>query len=148
MVELVVADSFTTVLANLGQNPPSYQAQASTLAISVFNALDDYRAAGIYVDVIVASVALLPITLLLSYVAGSGIPSSTVAQQAQAAVVNYVNSLAPGMPFVYDTAESFLKTVPGLAYTGHEILNPSGDVVPTSLQVIRTALEIVTVGNP
>ncbi|HUK37091.1 MAG TPA: baseplate J/gp47 family protein [Vicinamibacterales bacterium] len=148
VVELVITDSFTTVLANLNQDPPNYQAQANTLAMTVFNSLDDYRAAGIYVDVIVASVVLLRVTLLLSYVAGSPIDPSTVASQAQAAIVNYMNSLSPGQPFVYLDAEATLKTIAGLAYTGNEIVVPSGNVVTTSLQVLRTPLELVAVGNP
>jgi len=141
-VMLVVTDAYTDLLAELNQFPATYQAQSQQLAQTVFNGLSDVRAAGIYVQVQVAQVVLQPVRLNLQFVAGVNVDE--VATRARAVVVNIVNGLAPGVTMTLETIKGALRTIPGLYYSGEEILSPAGDVVPKAIQVIRTSLALVT----
>lgn len=145
LVEVVVADQFTEQLVDATVTPVAYQTQANTLANTVLAGLVDVRAAGIQVAVIVGVVQLIGVTLALRFKAGADVDATTAA--AKAAIVNYTNSLAPGASFIVDDAQKALQTVPGLFVTGGEIVSPSGDVIPTALQVIRTSFGLVTVGS-
>lgn len=142
LVQLVVSDAFTATLASFNPTPGTYQAQSQALANSVFAGLDDVRAAGIFVQVLVAQVVLLPIVLHLTFVAGADPVATTAA--AEAIIASYTNNLAPGQPFSVSAAQALLKTVSGLFITGNELASPNGDVVPLTLQVLRTSPEIVT----
>jgi len=141
-VLLVISDTFTAQLAQQNVNPPTYQQQSQILAQTVFAQLDDVRPAGIFVDVQVAQVILQPITLALTFSAGADVDSVT--QQAIAAIVNYVNGLSPGQTLQYGRANppvgliGQLATVSGLIVSGADVISPPGDVVPTSLQALRT----------
>ena len=108
----------------------------------VFNALGEWRAAGMYVQVVVAQVTMLPITLRLRFRAGVNPDSTTV--QARAVTTNFVNSLGPGASFIVADLANVLKAVEGLDWQGDEVLSPVGDVIPTALQVIRTSFNLVT----
>lgn len=141
LVQLVVADSFTEQFVDYNSVPPRYQTQSQLLATSVFNALADVRAAGIYVQVIVANVVLQSIQLALSFNAGADV--NTSALLARAALTTYVNSLVPGQPFVLADAEKVLKNVSGIEANGSSIISPAGNVTPKVLQVLRTSLGLV-----
>lgn len=141
-VQLIISDSFTEQLANLATVPPTYAAQSQALAAQVFLGLDEVRAAGINVQVIVAQVVLVPIILHLTFKAG--VDTTAVTAQAKAAVVAYCNALAPGETFSVAAAQARLATIYGLFLTGNEISSPNGDIVPTALQVLRTQSAIVT----
>lgn len=142
VAELVVTDAFTDVLANLNQQSPSYDAQSSALADSLFATLEDVRPAGIFVKITVATVVLLPIQLALSFDAGTNINDTEL--QARAAVVNYTNSLRPGERWVYNDAIDSLRGVLGLTITGTEIVRPAGNVIPSHYEVIRSSLALAT----
>jgi uncharacterized phage protein gp47/JayE len=137
----IIADSFTDALAQLNVTTPTYMAQSQALATSVFQALDEFRCAGIFVQVIVAQVALLQVTLSLTFAAG--VDTLTVANQARAAVAGYVNELDPGEAFDPAGALAALQQVAGLVITGNEIAVPAGKVVPNVLQVLRTTSELI-----
>ena len=137
----IVADSYTDTLAQLNVTTPAYQAQSQALATSVFHALDEFRCAGIFVQVIVAQVALLQVSLALTFAAG--VDTITVANRARAAVAGYVNGLNPGQSFVPAQAIAALRQVAGLVITGNEITLPAGTVVPNVLQVLRTTQQLV-----
>lgn len=141
--QLIISDSFTDQLVNANPTPPSYQAQSQLLAADVFSQLDDVRACGIFVDVVVASIVLQSVQLVLSFAAG--VNEDDVAQQARAIVVDYMNSLAPGAAFVVNNAVDKLRVVDGLVITGTEIYSPPGDVIPAPLQALRTYLAICNV---
>lgn len=140
-VLLIVADNFTLALANLNQTSPSYDAQSQALSLAVFNTLDAYRCGGIFVQVIVAQVVLLQVTLALTF--SAGVDTLTVANQARAVVAAYVNQLDPGEAFVPSAAVQALRQVAGLVITGNEIALPVGTVVPTTLQVLRATSELI-----
>jgi uncharacterized phage protein gp47/JayE len=140
-VQLAIADQFTDSLVGVSPTPLTYQAQSQALATQVFAALDDVRAAGIFVDVEVAQIVLQGIQLGLRY--SAGVDTDAVALTARATVAAYINSLAPGVTLSITALVSVLRTVPGLVVTGEEIVSPTGDVVPSALQAIRTSLALV-----
>jgi hypothetical protein len=143
-VELVVADQFATQFANLTTVPPSFPAQSQVLASNVQIALDNVRAAGIFVGVSVASVVLQAFQLALTFIAGAN--ADVTALNARATVVNFVNALPPGAPLVLGGPNGLLAQialVSGLQFTGNEIASPSGNVAVAPLQVLRTSLGIV-----
>lgn len=143
VVQLVVADAFTEQFATLtGTVPATYQVQSQGLASSVFDGLADVRPAGTFVQVVVANVILQAIQLALTFNAGADV--NAVALQARAAVVNYVNALAPGASFVPANMLAKLRSISGLFYTGNELISPAGTVAARPLQVIRTSLGLVT----
>lgn len=142
LVQLVVADAFTEQFANLDSIPATYEVQSQGLASSVFDGLADVRPAGVFVQVVVANVVLQAIQLALTFVAGADVNS--VALQARAAVVNYVNGLSPGDTFVPANMLAQLQTISGLLYTGKELVSPVGAVSAKPLQVIRTSLGLVS----
>jgi hypothetical protein len=142
LVQLVVSDAFTDSLVGVSPVPTSYATQSQAFAATVFAGLSDVRAAGIFVDVIVAQVILLPITLHLTF--NSGADPNETTSEAKAVAVNYTNGLAPGASFIVDDLIDQLRAIPGLFITGNEVASPNGDVVPMTLQALRTSLSIVT----
>jgi len=141
-VQLVISDQFTEQFVEFDVVPPRYQTQSQALTVQVVEALEDMRAAGVYVGVFVASVVVQPVQLTLTFQAGASV--NDAALQARAAVVNYVNALAPGKPFVLADLLATIRLVPGLTYTGAEVYSPLGDITAKPLQVIRTSLGLVT----
>lgn len=141
-VTLAIADQYTDTLADLGVYPPAYAAQSLVLAQAVFNALQEYRPAGIFVQVQVAQVRLQPIQLALSFQAGANVDSVAVA--ARSAIVTAVNNLAPGEDLTPSLMQQALQAVTGLVLTGNEIVSPPGTVAANPVQVIRTTLSIVS----
>lgn len=140
-VSLIVADAYTEALADLSTTPPSYWTQSETLAQTVTAALEEYRPAGLYVQVTVALTYLVPISLSLSYL--GSVDTVAVSQSARAALVTYVNSLPPGSAVDPDALVAVLRTVPGLLVTGNEILQPAGAITLLPRAVPRTSLELV-----
>jgi uncharacterized phage protein gp47/JayE len=143
-VSLAVTDQYTDTLALLGTVPPAYEAQSQQLAERVALAVDQARAAGIYVATIVAQVVLQPVTLLLRVKAGSD--TQTVSLEARAACVQVVNALAPGASLTVAALEAALANVNGLYQSSDTVTLPVATVVPTPLQVIRTNLQLVVAG--
>ena len=140
-VSLAVTDQYTDTLALLGTVPPAYEAQSQQLAERVALAVDQARAAGIYVATIVAQVVLQPVTLLLRVKAGSD--TQTVSLEARAACVQVINALAPGAELTVAALEAALANVNGLYQSSDTVTLPVSTVVPTPLQVIRTNLQLV-----
>lgn len=140
-VELVVTDQYTDALADFSTVPPAYSEQSQQLAVTVTEALNAYRPAGLYVRVRVASTILQPVTLALTYV--GGVDTDAVAQSARASVVLYINNLTAGQPLDPDALIDVLRTVPGLYITGNEIASPSGVVSVAPQKVLRTTMQLV-----
>jgi uncharacterized phage protein gp47/JayE len=140
--QLVVTDAYTEAFADYATIPPRYQTQSQFLTSQIVSVLTDVRPAGVYVQPVVANVVLQPVQLSLAFLAGSDV--STSALQARAAMVNYINGLSPGDTLDTLAMSAALKTVPGLSYTGREIVSPAGNVLAKPLQVIRTSLSLVS----
>ena len=107
---------------------------------TVFNALSDVRAAGIFVLVRVAQVVLQPILLQLRFEAG--VETNVVALIARATAQAFVNGLNPGEQLDPADIIDRLKIVAGLDVQGDEVITPAGIVVPEALQVLRTSLNL------
>ena len=142
LVQLVVADQFTDALVKLNVNPPAYETQSQQLAVQVFQSLDDFRPAGTFVQVIVAQVVLLPVTLELKFNAGADVDLTALI--ARAVVSAYAATLQPGATFSRDAVLALLRQIPGLYFTGEEVASPDGDVIPRALQVIRVPMRMAT----
>lgn len=147
-VACVIADKYTDSLANYTTVPPVYEAQSKVLAQQVFNALEAYRPAGVFVQVQLAQVVPLPVSLSLSFKAGVDI--DITANEARAAIANYINNLQPGDDLYLQPMIQVLQGVDGLIVTGDEIVSPANQgtaadplVVTTPLQVLRTSLALV-----
>ncbi len=139
-VQLVLADAFTDAL--VGQpTPGAYSTQSQVFAAQVVASLGEARACGIYVYAIVAQVVLQPVQLALTFVAGADVDQAAFA--ARQRVVGYMNSLSPGQRFSRADCAVSLQSVPGLVVSGAEVVSPAGDVVPRTLQVLRTQLGLV-----
>lgn len=142
-VQLVISDRFTDALASLGAANTTYDTQSQQLATQVFLSLNEFRAAGVFVHVIVGQVILQSVQLQLTF--NAGVEADVVALQARAGMVNYINSLSPGQSFVPATAiEEALESITGLVITGNEILTPAGTIVTQATQILRTSLSLVT----
>lgn len=142
VVLLAIADQYTDLFATLSTVPPAYATQSQQLTANVFAGLDEYRAGGIYVQVSVAQVILLPIALSLTFRAGADVDYT--ATLAKATAVNYVNALSPGQSFSPVDLQSALAGVPGLIITRAEVSSPGGVVDTNPLQVLRTGLGLVS----
>lgn len=143
-VQLIVSDRFAEALASLGVGDPSFDAQSQQLGQQVFFNLGEFRPAGTFIQVIVAQVILQSVQLQLTFAAG--VNADTVALEARAVIVNFINELQPGESFVPADAVEALRNVSGLIITEDEIQSPLGTVVPAPTQVIRATLSIVTAG--
>lgn len=148
IVDLIVADAFTEQLVDATTLPVAYQLQSAAFVATVQAGLTGRRCAGIYVSVRLGVVVLQGVTLALKFQAGVDTVAAAVA--AQAVAVAYTNSLGPGQTFSRDTLNTLLKRVPGLYSTTGDnmVFSPSGDVVPDTLQVIRTTTDLVTTASP
>jgi hypothetical protein len=145
LVQLVVADQFTQTLVDYNPTPPGYQEQSQILAQAVSDSLSDVRAAGIFVEVTVAVPTIQAIVLALTFTTGADTVALT--QSAKGVAVNYTNSLNPGEPFVVADLNAEIDAIPGLVPTGSSVVTPAGDVVPQTLEVIRTSLAAVNIGS-
>jgi len=141
VVQLVVADEYVDGLLDVTPTPAIYQTQSQVLATEVFTALDDVRAAGIFVDVQVGVVTLAGVLLGLSF--KTGYDPDSVALRARAQIVSTVNSLAPGESLDPADLVTALRSVAGLLITGDEIVSPTGVVVPQQLEILRTNMGLV-----
>lgn len=114
----------------------------SALATAVRDALVEYRAAGIFVDVASGTPTFVPIVLRLRFVAG--FDSSLVFDAVRRAIVANVGTLAPGVTLTRSSLFAIARSIDGTIVLDDAIVSPVGDVVPTAGQVLRTALELVT----
>lgn len=141
VVQLVLADGFVDALVGTNPVPNTYATQSQVLAQQVVDSLEEARAAGIFVSATVAQVVLQPVQLALAFAAGADVDAT--AFKARSLIVGYINSLSPGQTFNRADAGRVLQTVNGLLVSGEEILSPVGNVVPRTLQVVRTNLSLV-----
>lgn len=144
-VNLIITDSFTDDLVDLDPTPATYQTQSQTLANTVWLALSDVRAAGIYIQIQVAIVTLQAVTLGLRFLAGAN--ADLVALNARGAIASWINSLKPGDDLLVDDMIRVLRKVNGLEVTGDEILSPAGDVAVPNLGVLRSSINLVVASS-
>lgn len=141
-VAVVIADGYTDLFAQSG-SPGSYQLQSDAMVNQLQQFLAEYRAAGIMLSITVAQVQLMSVQMSLSYLAGYD--TDAVDTAARAAVIQHINTRRPGESVTMAGMYGALQLVPGLAYTGQEILSPRGTTAVGGGQVLRTNLAMVKV---
>lgn len=144
-VQVVVADQFAEQFVKASDTTPAYETQAATLAVNVGQTLQEFRAAGIYVLVVVGVVRLVGITLSIRIRAGWD--HDTVAAQCRAMAQDYVNSLAAGANLVIEDLETALSRVVGLEPLGGTVISPTTDLVAAATEVFRTSESLITIGQ-
>ncbi len=124
VVELYIADSSGVASAQL--------------AAVVATALLDYRAAGIAVLISTSIPQIVSIQLSLAFAAG--VDTVTLAQNIQAAVVVFVNSLPVNGPlYVADLLTVLKRFAPdGLVVDQGTVVSPAGDLIPAVGATLRT----------
>lgn len=141
---LVISDGFTDALVRVGTTVPLYDTQSQALAQQVAGALDDFRACGMPVKVIVAQVRLIAVVVRLRFQATVTNPDA-VALYARTLIAQSIIGLDPGKAFDPAVAQELLTHVSGLDIFGDEIASPVGPIIPTSpYQKLATTLAQVT----
>jgi uncharacterized phage protein gp47/JayE len=120
---------------------------SAALANQVAIALGDYRAAGIAVVIYTSIPQLVPVSLNLSFAAGT----DTVALSSNviAAVVEFVNSLpVNGTLAILQLGAVFQRfAASGLIVGQGMVASPVGDVIPAPGQTLRTTASLVTLAG-
>lgn len=130
-LQLFIADS-------LGQSN-------AILATAVRNALLEFRAGGIPVQVVTTTPRLESISYQLAFRAGTD--TRAAANQLKALTVAAVNLLEPGEALQQSLLLALARSIPGAIVPVSAVQVPAGDVVPDSGQVIKTDLSLVTVNG-
>lgn len=117
------------------------QANAA-LVSAVRSALLEYRAAGVYVDVLAALPLFVSIVYNLRFQAG--VDTTAAFAAAQTSTVAAVNALRPNATLEVSLLFSVLRTIPGVIVLDDAVVAPVGDLIPAPGQVIRTRTALVT----
>jgi uncharacterized phage protein gp47/JayE len=141
-VQLVIADGYTDQFVVTG-TPAAYASQAAVLTTAIQSTLNEYRPAGVGVEVTIASVVLQTIRIALAYAAG--VDQDAIKAIVRTTIIQYVNNLSPGETLSLDNLREKIRGISGIVYTGNEVLSPTGNVVPSAGQVLRTSLTFTTV---
>jgi hypothetical protein len=136
-VQIVVADSYTEQFVTATTLPASYVAQRANIATQIESTLEEWRSAGVGVQIVFGTVVIQSIQISLAYL--SGADQDAVKTVVLARVIQYVNSLRPGQTLQASVIRSLIQSTSGVYYTGNELASPTGDVVPLSGEVIRTS---------
>jgi hypothetical protein len=117
----------------------------STMVPLVRTALSEWRAAGIYVQIVAGMPQIVNISLHLQFTVGAD--ASSLTNIVRAAVVEYVNSLPITAILTRAGLFSLLQryVADGLVVGDGAIVEPVGDLVPDVGRTIRTTINNVTV---
>lgn len=115
------------------------------LADLVRDALREYRAAGVIVDVLTTQPLPTDISYVVPFAAGTD--TLAAAQQLRELTVATVNALAPGEVLPLSLLDSVARSVPGAIVLQGSVQLPAGDLVPAFNQVIKTELARVKVNG-
>jgi len=113
----------------------------TALSDAVELALEEWRAGGIVVAVYGATPVYQQVALELSYEAG--IDTSAAWDNVRAAVIAAVNALRPGETLRVASIIEAAKSVTGVIVSDSAVVDPTGDVIPATGQVIRTSSALV-----
>jgi uncharacterized phage protein gp47/JayE len=117
------------------------QANAS-LTAAVELAVRAYRAAGLPVNVIGAVPVFTPIMLALAF--DANVDAAVAFDRVRTVVLGQVNQTRPNKTLYRSLITSAARSVPGVIFSDGAVATPAGDVVPSSGQVIRTRLDLIT----
>ena len=143
---LSVAGVVAAAVDETGYPPTVYIADLTgganaSLAGLVADELDNWRAAGIQVNVVGATVVFQNITLVLTFAAG--FDTSAARDEVRAAVVDAANAITIGETLYRSQLVAAALGVEGVVNA--VVTNPAGDVVPAANQLIRTESDRVTI---
>lgn len=114
----------------------------SLLATAVRDALVEYRAAGIVVDVFAAGVVYVPVALRLRFAAG--VDTDAAWAEVQFLLLAEINALAPGQALETSLILATARRVPGVIVLDDALVTPVDDFAPQQYESIRTLPEMVT----
>lgn len=114
----------------------------AALVAAVRSALVEYRAAGVYVDVIGAVPTFVSIRYRLRFAAG--VDSTRAFALVRNATLAAVNALRPNATLDVSLLFAAARSVPGVIVLDDAIQEPIGDLVPAPGQAIRTRADLVT----
>ncbi len=117
----------------------------TVLAEAVRNALLEFRAAGIVVDVLTTAPRYETIAYQVAF--RSGLDTRQAIQQLKSLTVNAVNLLAPQEPLQRSMLYALARSIPGSIVPDNAVQTPAGDVFPNAGQVIKTTFDRVTVNG-
>lgn len=136
-VQIVVADSYTEQFVTASTLPASYAAQRANLSVQITTTLEDWRAAGVGVQVVFGTVVLQSVRVALAYL--PGVDQEAVKTVVLAKIIQHINGLKPGETLELNTLRQLAQTTSGVYTTGNEIVTPTGNVVPRPGEVLRTS---------
>jgi len=143
--QVIIADQFTQQFVKTVGTTAGYETQAQNLAVQVAATLMEFRAAGMYVQVLVGVVQLVGITLALRVRAG--FDAVNVGNQAKAFAQAYVNALSAGQSLVIADLQASISRAVGLEPLGGSVVSPTADMAAGPTQVFRTSTSLVTIGE-
>ena len=114
----------------------------AVLNAEVLSALLEYRAGGVIVNVFGATPTYQAIQYLLAYQAN--VDTAAAFDAVRASTVAQVNSLRPGATLERSLLFQTARSVSGVIVGDDAIVVPTGDVVPTAGQIMRTRKDLVT----
>lgn len=117
----------------------------SVLAAAVVLALQEFRAAGIIVQVVTTTPRFEPVSYRVAF--RSGTDTNAAAAQLKAITVAAVSSLAPQETLQRSMLFALARSIPGAIVNNDAVETPAGDVVPGLGEVIKTRLDLVLVNG-
>lgn len=115
------------------------------LADAVKNALFEFRAAGVVVDILLSAPQLEDIAYTLAFRPATD--TNTAIQQLKTIVDASVNLLAPGEPLLRSLLIALARSIPGAIVTEDSVVTPATDITPGVAKTIKTSIDRVTVNG-
>jgi len=148
-----IVSAYVEEVTNLSGTPTRlvnlYVADSSGLATSpltlqVANVLSDYRACGIYVNLIGGMPQIVDVTLSLAF--SGNVNTSSVTEDIRNAIVDFINSLGVNQMLSLAALYALLYRFQnqGLVVTESTIVSPTGSIIPTPGYTLRTTIDHVT----
>lgn len=131
----------TVYIADQGDVEDGEELGNDVLVANVEAELENWRAAGVQVNVAPARVALQPITVVLSFEAG--VDTGGARDAAIESILAEVGKIGIGQT-LYRSALIAAAKRPGIRNV--VISNPAGDVIPDADELVRTRSELITIG--
>lgn len=120
--------------------------QANTaLSDAVRTELLEWRAAGIVVDVLTTTPLFIDIEYTVSFAAGTD--TKAAIEALKSLTVATVNVLAPREILLRSMLFALARSIPGTIVRDNAVTTPTGDLEPTTGQVIKTSLDRVLVNG-
>lgn len=115
------------------------------LVQAVRNALLEYRAAGIVVDVLATAPQFESISYTIAF--RSGVDTLAAVEQLRALTVAAVNLLQPGEPLQRSLLFALARSIPGAVVPENAVAFPAGDIIAAAARTIKTQLGLVLING-